>query len=236
MGARKGQNNFKETQSRKIETGKQKITLALNKIKKGTIFKTNAALINYLAAETGFNRTTLSRNSEYAVLVRRFFASQPGGAGFIAERESTLEIEKAKNLALKIDLSNLKTENRRLKNIITSHTSVFSGTAPDPLAVPPAVSPKFTNAPPADIAFAETAMTLLLLLDRLTEKELGIVMDIKNKQLIDNTEFGEKAVIAHNTRARYFFDWLASRKLIAGLLGESNENESSEDTPRNKVW
>jgi hypothetical protein len=61
----------------------------------------------------------------------------------------------------------------------------------------------------SDIAFANTAMALLALLERLAAKDLGIALDLSKQQIVDITEVGAKRVIVVSGRTKWFFEWLA---------------------------
>jgi hypothetical protein len=69
----------------------------------------------------------------------------------------------------------------------------------------------------SDIKFAETAMTLLLLLERLAKKDLGIVVDLEGKQITDVTETGPGRVIAGPPTTKWFLEWLTTHPLLVNL-------------------
>src|SRR6266849_1295136 len=118
MGAHKGQNNFKEVQRTKIANRKLLIIHALNSIKKGLAFRDVNALIIYVADRTKMHRTTVARNSEYMQLILNHFASQSGAVDLILDNQADAAILRAKLLACRTNLTNVKVENQRLKTAL----------------------------------------------------------------------------------------------------------------------
>ncbi len=76
----------------------------------------------------------------------------------------------------------------------------------------------------SDISFPNTAMALLILLEHLSERDLGISLDLAKKQIIDITEFGDKRIVVGPSRTKWFFEWLSlepatanhAKQLMAG--------------------
>jgi hypothetical protein len=209
MGARKGQNNFKGAQRKKVDTNERLIKHALGSIKKGTIFTNENALIVYVAEKTKLNRTTVKRNPVYLRLILEYFSLQAGAAGLISDKEANSAILRIKLLAERARSKNLEVENYRVNRAIGRLLGEKSSQIGQ-MQIESVNSASEGTTQVLDIAFTSTAMTLLALLERLGEKQLGITLDPHKKQILDNSEVGAKRIIAGPERTRWFFDLLAT--------------------------
>lgn len=223
MGVHKGQNNFKKVQEEKVDARVRLIENILSKIKKGMVFKDLNSLLVYLNQETTIHRTTLNRNLRYRRIAANFFAAQSGGAGIISEKDTVAAVAQVKSLADNAKIKNLEIEVRRLKLALECAQSPKALESPSvPTAqINYAVQQKAT--PLSDANFAETAMTLHLLLERLKEYEIGIVLE--KGQLIDSVEIGERHVIADALRCRGFVEWLNRQSWIRNRRPEILRSE-----------
>lgn len=209
MGVKRGQNNFREFQKKRVDEGKRKIEEALAKIKKGMVFKDTNSLLSFLSAQTGFNRTTLWRkSSSYRSLIAEYFASQPGAAGVVVPEKATASMMNTQNLAKNAEIRNLKNEIKRLKSALENNRSAVRNNENN--SVDFSTNEGGYNLPEDEIAFTSTAKSLLLVIQRLEEKELGISLDRNKMQIIDNVETGGKRVIVDAALAKRFFKWLAA--------------------------
>jgi hypothetical protein len=225
MGARKGQNNFKNYQIKATESRKLLISNVLRGIRKGTAFTDTNSLIVYVAERVNIHRTNLRRNPEYQSLILDYFGSQIGAVGLISEDDASEATLRAKYLAEKIKASNLQTENSRLKSAIqrSQNNSPSQGiNSPQDLI---SVSSNTRN-PPSDLAFANTAMTLLVLLERLYEKGIGITVEPDKMLIVDGTETGNKKIIAGPDRTKWFFNLLSTHPLLRNSAIRSVINNS----------
>lgn len=217
MGVRKGKNNFKIFQQNKVREAEIQIAVCLKRIKKGMIFETLGSLVLYVAGEIKLNRTTIKRNSNYIELISDFFYKQPGITKFIKDTDTTVEIEQGRNFALQTKLRNreneitiLKRKNGQLAKIIENLAQPQAATFDSLQKFLPANNEGKPSGAlqPSDTAFADTAQALFDLMSAIDEKQLGIILDHKNKQIVDKTEIGDKSIIAAANRCRWFFDWL----------------------------
>jgi hypothetical protein len=216
MGARKGQNNFQPAQTKRIESSSRLISHALRSIRKGILFKEVNSLLVYVARETKLHRTTIRRNPEYMRLLLDHFGNQAGAVGLVKDEDATAATLRAKLIACKTRVKSLEMnlERRDIREEVR-----LSGASSD----------QDDKREISDISFANTAMALLVLLERLTEKDLGIALDLSKKQIVDITEVGAKRVIVGPTRTRWFFEWLSlnqtaanySKQLVAKSRGRS---------------
>lgn len=204
MGAHKGQNNFKELQRARIANRKLLITHTLNSIKKGLAFRDVNSLIVYVGDRTKIHRTTIVRNSEYLQLILNYFASQSGAVDLISDNQANVPTLRAKLLACRTKVTNVEIENHRLKKALglgwTGANSVANEKGNERLQ-----GENLTS----DMSLANTAMALLLLIERLNEKELGVTLDLRRKQIVDVAEVGARRVIAGPPRTKWFFEWLS---------------------------
>jgi hypothetical protein len=218
MGARKGQNNFEKMQREKVESGKRIVEHALKYVKKGVVFTDLNALIVYVAEKTSLHRTTINRNPEYLTMVLDYFAKQPGAVGFVSDKDADVATTRARRLADATRIKNLEVENARLKKAI-ARTPNNHDSPSNKLPLMPDLDNE-SKAPTNDIAFANTAMTLLVVLERLAEKGLGIVVDIKQNQILDISEvISSRKIIAAPEKTKWFFEWLASHPSLGNLHG-----------------
>jgi hypothetical protein len=215
VGARKGQNNFKKIQRTRVTEGKLLISHTLNCIKRGVVFRDINALIVYVADRTKMHRTTIARNSEYVQLILNHFASQSGAVDLISDSQADAATLRAKLLACQTKVTNVEMENLRLKRALG-----LDRTASDIVTEKgPNETSEQDEHLTSDVSFANTAMALLILLERLNEKELGVALDLSKKQIIDLAEVGARRVIVGALRTKWFFEWLS---LHTPALGEKS--------------
>lgn len=195
MGARKGQNNFQSAQTKRIESSSRLISHALRSMRKGILFKEVNSLLIYVARETKLHRTTIKRNPEYMRLLLDHFGNQPGAVELIKDEDANAATLLAKLIACRTRVKNLEmnVERRDIRE-----EALLSG-----------ASSSHDKTEITDIAFANTAMALLALLERLAAKDLGIALDLAKRQIVDITEVGDKRVIVGSGRTKWFFEWLS---------------------------
>lgn len=196
MGARKGQNNFQSAQTKRIESSSRLISHALRSMRKGILFKEVNSLLIYVARETKLHRTTIKRNPEYMRLLLDHFGNQPGAVELIKDEDANAATLRAKLIACRTRVKNLEMNVERRDIREEALLSGASSSQDDKIEI-------------SDISFANTAMALLALLERLTEKDLGIALDLTKRQIVDITEVGNKRVIVGSGRTKWFFEWLS---------------------------
>jgi hypothetical protein len=215
VGANKGQNNFSAMQLRKVANSKQLITHVLGSIGKGLVFRDANSLVVYVAGKTKMHRTTIARNPEYLRLVLDHLGNQPGAVGFVRDDDANLATLRAKCFTNQLTIKNLYLKidglTRTIARLLGNEPTGLSGDASQE------GPPMKDEASISDIKFAETAMTLLLLLERLAEKDLGIVVDLEGRQITDVTETGPSRVIAGPPTTKWFLEWLTTHPLLVNL-------------------
>lgn len=140
---------------------------------------------------------------------------QPGAVGFVRDDDANLATLRAKCFTNQLTIKSLHLKNEGLTRTIAkllgnepSRSNVGASEEEPPIKDEKSIS---------DIKFAETAMTLLLLLERLAKKDLGIVVDLEGKQITDVTETGPGRVIAGPPTTKWFLDWLTTHPLLVNL-------------------
>jgi hypothetical protein len=225
MPAKKGQNNFAAVQKRIVGENLAVLEARIREIKRGTVFASVNALVDYLSHRTGMHRTTLKRNPEYYKRILVCFGRQPGAAAWVDAENADAATLRAKLLDLQIELRGVRQENQALRRALTNFTQAAGSPQTASLdALGPVGS---TDNPPRTagvakdvLAASQVAMCLLAVLERLAEKELGIVIDDKAREIHDLSEEGEKRVLVGSRRASMFFSWLQQNKLALELGGD----------------
>lgn len=141
-------------------------------------------------------------------LLLDYFANQPGAVGVINDEDANAAALRAKLIACKTRIKNLETDLERQLMREQARGLCTSSVGQDD----------------SYVSFINTAITLLIVLERLTEKELGISIDLSKKQIVDIAEVGDKRIIVGPTKTKWFFDWLSlepsaieyARQLTAG--------------------
>jgi len=186
----------------------------LGSIRKGILFKQVNSLLVYVARETKLHRTAIKRNPEYMRLLLDHFGSQPGAVELIKDEDANAATLRAKLIACRTRVKNLEMNLERRDIRGEARLSGATSDQDDKLEV-------------SDISFANTAMALLALLERLAEKDLGIALDLAKQQIVDITEVGDKRMIVGSGRTKWFFEWLTihptalsqAKEIISGSKG-----------------
>ena len=215
MGANKGQNNFRTMQLRKVDNSKQLIAHVLGSIGKGVMFKNSNSLLVYVASKTKMHRTTIARNPEYLRMVLDYLGNQRGAVGFVRDDDANLATLRAKCFANQLTIKTLNMKNHGLTRTIAK--LLGNEPAESNVNVSEEGLPIKGETSIFDIKFAETAKILLLLLERLAEKDLGIVVDLEGRQITDVTETGPGRVIAGPPTTKWFLEWLTTHPLLVNL-------------------
>lgn len=153
-------------------------------------------------------------------LILEFYGRQPGAAGFVNDSDANPAILRAKLLAQQAKTKNLEVKNYRLEKALERLLSNQS--AQDKALLLSDLEIPNVKTPLADIGFANTVMTLLSVLERLSEKGLGIIIDLDKMLILDITETGERAIIAGPERAKWFFKLLSVHPALrdrAAIIG-----------------
>lgn len=213
MGARKGQDNFRESRARKVESNERLVSTIVGSIRRGTIFAHLNDLIVYVSERTKLHRTTIKKNPVYLRIVLDHFSSQPGAVEHVNDDDASSATLRAKYLAEQIKVKNLGTQ---LDRLTKSRELSERGKASieHPYNHNTVDNKCLDDQAVHDLAFTNTAMVLLSLLERLSEKELGIIVEPESMRILDTTEVGERKVIAGPKRTKQFFDLISTHPFL----------------------
>lgn len=201
MGVAKGTDNFKVSRNAGIKSNQLHIEEILKDINSHKlIFKDLSALIHYVSKETGIHRTTLKRNHLYHKLLLTQLAHQKGSLKNTHDDEASLELLKAKNLTLKMELENSKNEVKSLRKAISPNNQIQ---ATNKLSSGKAF--KGTN---WYIAFCDTASLLLSVIDRVNKFGITIELDMKSENVLDLAALKNDMLIAEKSKSRHLFEYI----------------------------
>jgi hypothetical protein len=213
----KKRNNFRMHQQANIEANKRRIEEALAGMRRGTVFSDIRAVVEAVVERTDLHRTTITRNAVYFGAVLEFFARQPGTAGVVPPGKTDAAALQAKLLSEQIRTKRLELDNERLKRLVAN---VIGDTPP---LSPPAADPLTTSsAPTMGLATAHIALTLLAVLQRLADKELGIELVPERQAIIDITEVGDREVVVGPGRVRWLLEWLDENRELMEIRGKEH--------------
>jgi hypothetical protein len=205
MGARKGQNNFADHQRKAVDGGALRMQRALKALPRGTRYADVNALIRAVADAAGIHTTTLRRNKRYLRLVWDHVTANPAIITQPLDETAPLAKLKVQAIAADIETAALRRENERLRRMVerlSTQPPAIAGPAPPPVAEPDG----------AVAAFERTATVLARVLDRFTAKELGIVLDLRRGEILDEAEAGEDRVIAGRPDTTPFLEWMRRQR------------------------
>ena len=116
MSVKKGQNNFKKMQERKVKENTLKIEKALSNLPKKIEKITLSKVVKLVAKETGLHFTTINKNEKYTEMCNEKYLSL---------KLNDIKKGKSKNSVQDNEIRLLKLENTNLKNQITSLKNVI---------------------------------------------------------------------------------------------------------------
>lgn len=116
MSVKKGQNNFKKVQEKKVRENTLKIEKALSNLPKKIEKITLSKVVRLVAKETGLHFTTINKNEKYTAMCNEKYLSL---------KLNDIEKGKSKNSVQDNEIRLLKLENTNLKNQIISLKNVI---------------------------------------------------------------------------------------------------------------
>lgn len=199
MGAKTGQNNFKDYQKRKRATGSLLVERALKAMPRRVRYADFHAFTRAVAMAAGLHPTTIARSKVYRQLLLDYLVAHPGSLIDPSGSIMSDAVAKAATVSVEIELASLRRENARLKKFLERQ----------PPAVPAVVAALRGPASVAGEDFDRTATVLARVLSRLAEKEMGILADPARGEILDAAEGGSRRVIAGRPDTLAFFEWMA---------------------------
>jgi len=202
MGVRKGTDNFAESRATNIAENLARIRHELAKQKKRRIpYPDLTSLVADISEKTGLHRTTLTRKrSRYLGVLLQHLAEQPGAAALVDDKSASAPLLSAK-------LYDARLEIRTLKNRL--EIAEKRATLPPTDEQASSTSRGSNTNAKADwyTAFADTAMVLKLLIDRMNSIDETLRVDVAKKQILDLSAPSHERVVAGPERSRWFVEY-----------------------------
>lgn len=201
MGVHKGTDNFAESRSAKIAANLRVIEHVLEKLRKRRVtYPDVQALAADVSERTGLHRTTLTRDgSNYLKPLLTYLAEQPGASMAVRDEDATPALLRAKLVDTRLEIRTLKNRLALAEKAIQDGQT-HSGEQ----------SPRIAESKPSQdwyTAYADTAMALKLLIDRLNQIDETVRIDIAGKQIIDLSAPPRDQVVVASSRATWFVDF-----------------------------
>ncbi len=202
MGVTKGINNFSKHQQQVVEQRVKRIQAELAAIHPGQIFTTLGGLVRYIAKNVEAHPTTLSRNIRYISLIQEKFLHQKGLEHY-SDVQQLNEYQLAASLkATEVELEIVKNDNARLRKQLSRQLSA----PPDESQDSTEISTINTHSP--NYAFENTARSLALVLERLSDAGLGIELDSKQGEIVDlSKHIPSERIVVENKDLKHFLEW-----------------------------
>jgi hypothetical protein len=202
MGVTKGINNFSKHQQQVVEQRVKRIQTELAAISPGQIFTTLSGLVRYIAKNVGAHPTTLSRNIRYISLIQEKFLHQKGLEQY-SNVQQLNEYQLAASLkSTEVELEIVKNDNARLRKQLSRLLSANAHENQDNSEI----STIHTHAP--NYPFEDTARSLALVLERLTDAGLGIELDSKQGEIVDlSKHIPSERTVVENKDLKHFIEW-----------------------------
>lgn len=197
MGVRKGTDNFAKFRASAIDANLRLIGHELDKQRKRrTPYPDLRSLVADLSEKTGLHRTTLTRKgSKYLRTLLSYLAQQPGGAR-VHDSDATPDVLREKLYDARLEIRTLK------DRLAIAEKRYEAG-----LLGPPQQRAREDLQPAAPnwyLAFADTAMVLKLVIERMNSIDEILRVDLDAKQLLDLSASVNERVVAGPDRAKWF--------------------------------
>ncbi|MEM5345806.1 hypothetical protein [Paraburkholderia azotifigens] len=218
MGVRRGTDNFAAHRGSKISENKARISRELATLKKRRLaFADISALVADVSDAVGLHRTTLTRKgSPYRGMLLKHLAEQPGATSAVSDKSASTPVLDAKLFDARLEV---KTLQNRLE-VAHAHTARLAKEC----SALETQGPASKNAPDWYLAFADTAMVLKLVVERMNSIDETVRIDVVGKQILDLSAPTSERVIAGPERAKWFIDYfeklLAQEKPYSGGKGK----------------
>lgn len=215
MGRMRGAVNLRRFNDQR---GKQYIVALkheLEKVRKANIqFAKLGALSKYIAPRAGIHRTTLTRNPKYRMLLLSHLATQKGVVHAISDDDASPELLRAKLLASRLEISSLRGAVSRLKRAL--NVTEEGGDSDDGGG---RVVIRNDNQHSYRLKFVDTAMVLMLVLERLKD---SILVNRDSRTIEDLAARPSERIVAGPKRTIPFMDWYEQN---CDLLHRINEEQ-----------
>lgn len=215
MGRTRGADNLHRFNDEREKSYLLALKHELEKLRKRKIqFPTLGNLAGYVASAAGIHRTTLTRNPKYRTFLLAHLAAQKGGVDLVSDDDAPPEMLRAKLIASRLEISNLKQTVNRLKRLFGAERDVVG------MSTAKGKNGEHNNGQDDDhLKFVDTAMLLVLVLERVKD---SITVNFSTKIIEDLAARPSERVIAGPKRAKVFIEWFEQNRDI--LLG-ANEKQ-----------
>ena len=198
IGAKKGENRFRQYQKEKVEKNMVLVQEALEKVSSiKNKFNNEKELVAYLVDATELHRTTLTRKgSKYKPVILEYLNKVPGAIRKLPVSQMSEEALRAYAVVLELEIQEKREELHKIKN---------------------KDKPLVFTMDEVDIALADLAMTIVLIQDTFPD---FIEINTISKKIINLTidEDDPGRVIASGPRIRSLFKIINDNPAIFGSL------------------
>lgn len=207
MPAPKGSKNARVYQDALVSKNKGLIEKELAKLKEVRAnFKSITALSQAISKPTGLTDVTLRRNKVYRALIIKYINDQGSRSGYMSRAESELNNLRQKVTELELRLSNVQTDNDRLRAFIGKMKDTESVTSKIP-----SITPKNGR---AERRVQDLLRTYQLVNALVSHAYYEVNFD-KNT-IEDRTAIGGKEVVAGSNLAQPYVEWCKMEGLRNG--------------------
>lgn len=216
MARERGSSNLRQFNEEREQKYCLALKLSLEKTRKRKIrFSTLGNLAEYVSSNTGIHRTTLTRNPKYRMQLLAHLGAQKGGVEFVSDDDSSPDMLRAKLVASRLEVSNLKQTVKRLKRLLGAEKSVVTaGSANDKQ------TGSSNGQDDIHLKFVDTAMLLVMVLERVKD---SISVNFSARSIDDLAARPSERMIAGPARAKAFIEWFEENRSI---LFDSNNQQS----------
>jgi len=204
MGVPKGTDNFARWRAEGISANVALIRRELDQQKRRRIpYPDLRALVADISEKTGLHRTTLTRRgSQYLQLLLMHLAEQPGASAIVNDQAATPAVLNAKRLDARLELRTLKHRREVAERRTRTHAETEEASS---------MPSRTLTGPNWHLAFADTAIVLNLLIDRMNAIDETVQIDVEGGSL-DLSAAARDRIVAGPERARWFVEYYKQRK------------------------
>ena len=195
MGVNKGTDNFKAFRLKKQEISLTLLRAELDKAdKRKMLYPDKATLVSDMAHRTKIDRTTLVRNPNYHRALLEFLAGQAGASTFVADKDASPELLRAKLIDAQLLISKLQADLQL---------------AAQKVALEPASELSHSD---SHTAYVDTVWAMRAVLERVNADGLLFEVDLERCEIRDLAAAPGRQKVLSGTRLKPFMDALKRLK------------------------
>ena len=196
MGVPKGTDNFKSFRAAKQETSVALLRSELERAKRRKMpYPDKATLVSDMSSRTKIHRTTLVRSPLYHRLLLEFLAGQAGGSTFVADKDASPELLRAKLIDAQMEIRSLK-EQLAMRDRAASAAVHKVGHSP------------MLSESDAHSAYADTVWAFRAVLDRINVDGEVYEVDFNKSEIRDMASAPGRQVVVSGQRLQPFLEAL----------------------------